>query len=292
VINLEKNNFCFCTLTVGKRYRTHAFDLAKDIEKHSPGTAFVVLTDKPQDFRDYPNVLAFKHQQQSVGGYHDKRFVISKSLSMFNSCIFMDADMRILSHVSPNLKLLPGITARSCARIIKHNQGIKNIQAREREVKIINNVANKLNLNLEEDKNIFFIHEFLFTVTRDCGREIEFLNYWDKIAFYFELNKFYIGEGNAMGLAAAKAGFPVRHDTMDGFDFFKDRIEKVRIQKGEAEPNEKLVYFERHKMLEYPNRSLLSKIWGKLGIGKFFRKAYPSLRLIIVTLKDFNFYYR
>ena len=44
----EKPEVCFCTLALGKRYRSHAFLLAEDIEKHSPGIYLIVLTDKQQ----------------------------------------------------------------------------------------------------------------------------------------------------------------------------------------------------------------------------------------------------
>lgn len=74
------DTFCFCTLAVGNRYRTHARMLANDIQQHSPITSFVVLTDRPNDFKNYSNVIAFKHRLQSVKGYHDKRFVIENLL--------------------------------------------------------------------------------------------------------------------------------------------------------------------------------------------------------------------
>ncbi|MHC5831119.1 MAG: hypothetical protein ACYT04_87945, partial [Nostoc sp.] len=64
-MNQEKPDICFCSLALGKRYRSHAFLLAQDIEKYSPGIYLIVLTNKPQEFKKYPNVLAFKHEQQS-----------------------------------------------------------------------------------------------------------------------------------------------------------------------------------------------------------------------------------
>lgn len=44
----QENKFCFCTLALGKKYRALALLLAKDIEKYSPHTSFVILTDNPQ----------------------------------------------------------------------------------------------------------------------------------------------------------------------------------------------------------------------------------------------------
>lgn len=120
-MNEQNQTFCFCSLALGERYREHALLLAQDIAEYSPRTFLVILSDKPQEFSKYPHILAFKHQQQSIGCYHDQRFVIAKALSLFETCVFLDADIRILDKVSPNIKWLPGITARSCASVIQHN---------------------------------------------------------------------------------------------------------------------------------------------------------------------------
>ena len=81
-------DYCFCTLAVGKRYRNHAKILAKDIQVNAPHVSFIVLTDEPADFQEYSHVIAIKHRLQSVKGYHDKRFVIEKSLERFDTCVF------------------------------------------------------------------------------------------------------------------------------------------------------------------------------------------------------------
>jgi len=36
--------FCFCSLALGQKYRSLALLLAKDIEKYSPHTSFIVLS--------------------------------------------------------------------------------------------------------------------------------------------------------------------------------------------------------------------------------------------------------
>ena len=117
----DKKEFCFCTLACGENYRNLALLLAKDIKKYSPNTFFIILTDCLSDFSQQPNVLVFKYKQQSVKFYHDKRFAIAKGLSLFDSCIFIDADMRILAPVPqyPNWISEPGITARGCENMSK-----------------------------------------------------------------------------------------------------------------------------------------------------------------------------
>lgn len=234
-MNQYQQNFCFCTLAFGKRYCDLALLLAKDIEKYSPGVYFVVLTDKPDEFRNYSNVRAFKHQATSIKFYHDKRFVIAKSLSMFDSCIFLDADMRILAPVLHNMAWLqqPGITTRVCNLMPKqHAEAMTgNVEKKfYREYEVTKKAATKLNLDGEWE-NIIYIYEYLFAVTKDFGKENDFLKQWELIAPYFETNGVYQGEGNAIGLAAAKANLSIRGDEMQGISFIKAQTEQVRIAK-------------------------------------------------------------
>lgn len=287
----EQTDFCFCTLALGKTYRLLALELAKDLGKYSPNTSFLVLTDKPSEFNDQKNILAFQHKQVLYYD-NDKKFLIKKALSLFNSCICIDADMRILAAVPQELKWLPGITARSCSSLLEHHQGIihSNDQPnlkRVRILEVIKKLAQNLNLDLE---NVKWIHEFLFVVANSSGKEIDFLKWFEMISRHLELNGVSIGPGSAMGLAAAKVGLPVRQDTMEGISFFDDRIERVRISKGQADPNEKLMYFEKLKTLKYPKRQPLEKLAVKLGkkIGHLDR----SVRLRLDTLRNFDFYYR
>lgn len=290
----EEPGFCFCTLAFGKKYRALALLLADDLTKYSPHTYFVVLTDNEEDFRHHPNILAFKHQQQSVKCYHDKRFALAQALSLFNCCIYIDADMRILAPVpqDPEWTRVPGITARVCEVMTKKYAkvlaGIVDAKL-EREFKVTQKAIQKLDLEFADEK-VKFVYEYLFAVTKDSGKEIEFIKQWEEIAYYFELNGLYDSEGNAIGLAAAKAGLSVRWSEMPGIDFFKDRTELVRIQKGESDMKEMSIYFEQQRMLEYPKYSLGEKIFLKLSQRLGY--IYNLVRLRIITLKNFNFYYR
>ena len=117
----NQQNFCFCTLAIGERYRNLALLLAKDIEKYSPSRKLIILTDKPKHFQQQNNVLAYLHHPQSVKFYNDKRFVLQKSLELYDSCIFMDSDMRIVDFVPPQLNFRPGIVAYSTCSVKKHN---------------------------------------------------------------------------------------------------------------------------------------------------------------------------
>ncbi|MEH1797925.1 MAG: hypothetical protein V7L13_01915 [Nostoc sp.] len=265
---MSQQEFCFCTLALGKVYRTLAGFLAKDLELYSPNTAFIILTDHPQEFSKYPQVLAFQHQQQGVKCYHDKRFTIAKALSLFNSCIFIDSDMRILAPVPEDIEWLlePGISARACMDMPKKFAKALGTTNKKfsREIEVIKKAAQFLNLEPEWE-NVTFVHEYLFSVTKSTGKEIEFLETWSILAKYFELNGVYEGEGNAIGLAAYKAGLPVRWSQMSGISFFNHKTELIKIQKGQSNMDKMLTYFEEHERIAHPKRSILAKIVFKLS---------------------------
>ncbi|MEH2445099.1 MAG: hypothetical protein V7K18_04750 [Nostoc sp.] len=281
---MSEQQFCFCTLALGKVYRGLASLLAKDLELYSPNTAFIVLTDAPQEFSKYSQVLAFQHQQQGVKCYHDKRFAIAKALSLFNSCIFIDSDMRILAPVPEYIEWLlePGISARACMDMPKKfaKALTKTDNYFSREIEVIKKAAQFLNLD-PECENVTFVHEYLFSVTKSTGKEIEFLETWEILAKYFELNGVYEGEGNAIGLAAYKAGLPVRWSEMSGISFFNNKTELIKIQKGQSNMDEMLTYFQEHGKLAHPKRSLLEKIVFK--VSKAIMHVYRAIKYRVVT---------
>jgi hypothetical protein len=287
-----QSQFCFCSLAIGQQYRALALLLAQDIEKFSPNTAFIILTDKPQDFIAQSNIITYKHQQQGIKCYHDKRFAISRGLLHFNSCIYIDADMRITAPVT-SLEWIhqAGISARACDSM--PNKYIKITEKTadnklKKEYAITSKAAQKLNLD-QDWENIKFIHEYLFAVTKDNGKEEKFIEYWGKLAPYFELNGVLDGEGNAIGLTAAKAGIPVRWSDMQGISFFKDRTETVRIKKGESSIEQMSAYFEEQQRLEY-SKSTLARNYRKLI--KLIIALFNLVKMRLYTLSNFKFYYR
>jgi hypothetical protein len=281
---MSQQQFCFCTLALGKVYRELAGLLAKDLELYSPNTTLIILTDQPQEFSKYSQVLAFQHQQQGVKCYHDKRFAIAKALSLFNSCIFVDSDMRILAPVAENMEWLlePGISARACMDMPKKfaKALTKTDKNFSREIEVIKKAAQFLNLD-PECENVTFVHEYLFSVTKSAGKEIEFLETWGILAKYFELNGVYEGEGNAIGLAAYKAGLPVRWSEMSGISFFNNKTELIRIQKGQSNMDEMSKYFEEHGRIAHPKRSILEKIVFK--VTKAIMHLYRAIKYRVVT---------
>lgn len=294
MMNLEQKDFCICTYVAGNTYRSLVKNLIGDLAKYAPEIPFIIYTDKPQEFNHYSNVLVFGHKRQGILYYHERRFAIQKALSMFKSCMYIDSDVRICAPI-PQREWLPGITARSCTSMIKHFQERINktnppsVSATQK-FEFFQKMAKKLDVDIDTEK-VSWINEFLFVVTRDSGREEDFLKNWEKISLYAEVNGLHKHPAYAMGLAATKANFEVRHDVMEGVDFFDDRIEKIRISKGQASSKDKLEYFETQKKIENPRYSILKKIVKK--VNKFVEYLYHSMRLkVTAMLSDYNFYYR
>ncbi|MCY7407480.1 MAG: hypothetical protein LH631_08895, partial [Alkalinema sp. CAN_BIN05] len=176
--------FCFCTLAVGDRYRAHAQILAQDIQKHMPSKTLCILTDQPEQFARFPHVLAFKHYLQSVKGYHDKRFVLEKSLSLFESCMFLDSDVQVLGSAVEELRWSPGITARAGTSLANRMQTITS----QKELEVIKEAAQKLNVDIQQ---VQWLTEFMFVMKKQNGLERDFFELWQTISYFFEMQGIY-----------------------------------------------------------------------------------------------------
>ncbi|HEY9639181.1 MAG TPA: hypothetical protein V6C57_01790 [Coleofasciculaceae cyanobacterium] len=286
---MSRQKFCFATLAMGQEYSALAALLAKDIAQFSPESCLVVLTDRPDDFNLHLNVLAFYHWQQSLNCHQDKVYVIREALSLFDSCMFLEADMRILAPFQPDEDWRPGIMAKSCSSISKDFAApIKNAHQAQRKFSVLQKAARKLNLDLQ-DEGIKLVHEFLFVVTKDAGKEANFLTLWEQLGRFFELNGLF-DEGYAIGLAAAKAGLAIQDYRMENLKFFKKEVEQVKIEEGQADACQTLAYFETCNLPTPTDRSFLYKVLDWLH--KYRQLINRAIRLRIASLKNFNFYYR
>lgn len=272
---------CFCTLAVGRRYRAHARLLAADIQKYAPDIPFVVLTDRPTEFESFSNVLAYKHHLHSVEGYHDKRLVIEAAIAHFETCLFLDSDVRILGPISIDIDFPPGLTGRFGCSILKHNKHNKVRPA----LPFIENAAKILHLDLDK---VIWLHEFMFAVRRQKGLEKKFLHYWKVLEYYFQMNGIYSGEGDVMGLSAAAAGFNVGFNRIDCFPFFKDNIEKEQIKVGKSTLEDKIAYFKAHQAIEYPQRGLTRKAIEKIHSKMSFHYRLEKLKMDATKDLDFQ----
>lgn len=254
----SQRNFCFSTLALGERYSLMARSLAEDLQKYASGAVLVVYTSHPQVFERVPNVMAFKHQQQAVlHCYHDKRFAIAKALSLFPSVIQVDADTRIQQEIPTDLEFPPGIVARH-RNLIEHNQ-----KYRPQLLPGLETAARKMDLDL---KAVEFIGESIFIVSRDHGKEQDFIKYWGLLGDYMQLRGYYGGEGSILGLAAAKAGWQVT-----------------------TTPAWEMLHAARHHL--DASQSQNQTDWW-VNLKQRLSYHYRLNRLRLVSLSNFNFYYR
>jgi hypothetical protein len=262
MIALDKPNysFCFCTAAFGHQYTQLAKFLADDLNKFAPGYPFVVFTDRPQLLQGYPNVIAIKHWCRGVQPYHERRFAIQYALSLAPSVMYLDADVRICAPITHNLCFEPGLTARSCANLQKHmNKRFKKTSEDQRKLHIVQQMAQRVGIDLNSP-DLKFINEFLFVVTADAGRELDFLKLWGELAIYADTLGMYQHPTYAMALAASKSGFPISRSEMEGVDFFDDRIESIKISKGQSTPDAKAEYFKQQSTIEQKKKTRLQRL--------------------------------
>lgn len=198
-------DYCFCTIALRSPYRLLAKNLAEDLKKYAPNTNLLIFSDEPDDFKDYQNILAFKYYQKGIPHcWNDRRFVVEKALSMYRSAIHIDADTRIVGNLPEQIKWLPGITAMT-DDLLQHAHEWMYAP----DVNLMRNLGDKLKIPLEKAK---LIHESLYIITRDDGREVEFLKEWDIIARTLELKGYTSSDGYLMGMAAQKVGLSINKD--------------------------------------------------------------------------------
>lgn len=289
-------SLCFCTTAFGAVYVKLAQLLAEDLRQFAPHAMLILLTDRPEAFQGYANVQAQRHWCRGVKSYHERRFAIGIALRIAPTVIYLDADLRICAPL-PVLKLQPGLTARSAGSMRVHlrqqfeREHLTAAQRHKRQV--IEAMAAKVGLNWQVDE-AQFINEFLFVVQADQGRELEFLRLWGELAIYADQLGLHQHPTYAMALAALKSGFSVHQSDMPGLDFFDDRIERVRISKGQVPPDSKAEYFEQQRQIEQA-RGKFARRWQKAkgkGLTAYHRcrVSYMSTvcpeRLLAITPPD------
>ncbi len=268
---MEKS-FCFCTLALSKRYCVMAKLLANDLKQYAPKTLLLVCTDLPDEFQDQTNIMTFKHSQKGVFVCNnDKRFVIQKALPMFDTVIFIDADTRITAKVPNDMKFLPGVTANKFYNIAE----AKINRERKQELGILRRLIDKLDLPI---KDVNWVSPDLFAITKDGGKEIAFIQEWDRIARYIQLkaiNCRYLHreDGNSIGLAAAKVGLTVRTEGLQGLC----KIRKHEFVTSRSKESETILY-KLYKLL----------FWK---LKRWVGSPYRLIRELLIAFKDFKFYF-
>lgn len=258
--------------------------LAEDLQQFAPGYPFIIYTDRPHLFKSSTNVLAVKHSCRGVQPYNERRFAIWHALSISSSVMYLDADLRICAPVPQNLDFLPGLTARSCGSFQKHIQEQFHRNPKSSKLKhkkyVIERMAEHVGIDVNNPE-LKFINEFLFVVKADEGRELEFLKIWSELAIYADTLGMHKHPTYAMSLAAVKSNFPIHRSEMNGLDFFDDRIEKIKISKGQVTPEAKAKYFQQQNSIEQGDKNFLKRFF-RLFVSKY-SFLYNRTRVQIVS---------
>ncbi len=252
-------NFCFTVLALKPKYQLLAKKLAQDIDKYSPGTTIVIGTDNPKAFKGCSNVFAFQLNKKGIlNCYHDKRFVIKKALTKFQVVIQIDADTRINSPLPESINQSTGLAVLHIENLLEHVQKYNPERLRD-----ICKLADKLEIDIDK---VSYTGDSLFALSADEDKTSEFMRQWDLIARYLELHGIHSGEGNAMGLAAAKVGLEIIQPS------WLKTINQVQ-----------------HHLDASGFRSRTT-LWNNLTRRMDYHYRLSKAR--IMAFKDFNFYYR
>ncbi len=262
---------CFSVLALQPKYQQLAKKLAADVAKFSPETTLVIGTDNPEAFRDCPNVSAFNlHKKGVLHCYHDKRFVIARALQQFKVVIQIDADTQITGPLPDSVNLSPGISGSYLANMVAHSEKYNPVRLGH-----LKKLAHKLDL---DPNGITFVGEALFAISASDEQATEFISQWDRLARYLELHGLHSAEGNAIGLAAAKAGLAITAPA------WVDAINKASKHLDVSRPTHPI------DGLDNPNAKPKNPTLDKLMRRLSYHYRLNQSRLI--ALKNVSFYYR
>ncbi len=259
-------SICFSVLAFKSQYHRLAKSLATDIARFAPGTFLVIGTENPKAFSECSNVIAFKLKKTGIlHCYNDKRFVIEKALQQFKTVIQIDADTKITAPLPTTIDQSPGIAGSYLANMVEHSQKYNPLRLGH-----LKKLSGKLG---QDPDNITFVGEALFAITAEDAQAKEFIRQWGLMARYLEIKGLHSGEGNIIGLAAAKVGLDITQpDWVASIQSASDHLDASR--------DRKLVNINRPKNLSQTKLARSLNYHYRLNKSKFF------------ALKDFDFYYR
>lgn len=253
-----KTDFCFSVLALSSKYQILAKSLAKGLEEYAHDVPIVIGTDNPNFFQDCPNVSAFYLEKQGIlHCYHDKRFVIKEALKVSDTVIQLDADTQITESIPTFISPGSGLIGIFIDNAVRHMT-----KYTPERLSHFQKLAHKLDVNLNE---VSFVGESLFSISADCDLGSKFIQQWDLIARYLQIHGIHAGEGNAMGMAAAKVGLEVKKSS------WLESLNKIRQHVNASENQSKPSSFQQ--------------------LGRRFDYHYRLNRARISALKDCEFYY-
>lgn len=281
------DKYCFCTLALGEKYCNLAKQLAEDLSQFSPDVPLLVLTDTPACFENVKNTIVIKHSQKSVLGYNDKLCVVKKALELFSTCIFLDADVRVLEPVTLSQEIFQlGLKAYR----IRSWEWTKNVTPSEElqrwqreDLRIMSVLRKKLNLQ-QDDRDIPFIVEFLFAVTRH-EKIASFFQKWNELAELCERERFFVHEGFSIGLAAFLTRIPISQNSFEGLNFFEPLISR-QTQLADGSMSQ-AVYDMLFSSIHIYKSSQKKYKWSR-KIDRLKRKMTVGLRFCKIRLFGLN----
>lgn len=192
-----------CTLATGSDYRAMARRLIVDLSSFAPGVPVCLGTDRPAQFRGMRGVSVIRIA--GVDGrwqrYNAKRLVLRRAIAAAQTAVFIDADSRVTAPLPVTARWPAGLSA-AHENLRAHLQRWWPANFEE-----VRDAAHAIGVPLDSAP---WIGESLYVLARDGGREQDFIKWWAYLGLRICRTGFRGGEGNIMGLAAAKAGLPVR----------------------------------------------------------------------------------
>lgn len=220
---------CVGTLALGLQYRVHAKLLAFDLLLLHPDIMFIILTDEPDFFCDLHNVIPIKHRSTGIRFcYHDKRFVFEAAFQQFDSCLFVDADSRLVDTI--NFEELLSVDAFIVAPIVEPlveklelevfvRKSRFNFNNPLRKRRIFEKLSKLMRVDISE---VAFIQESIFLINKKKCNYGDFLSAWNYCALFTTARLFEFSEGSSIGLSAAYVGANISSLKKGPAWYFKD----------------------------------------------------------------------
>jgi len=285
----QRNKYCFCTLALGRNYCDLAKQLAHDLEQFAPESTLFILTDHPSIFKNVNNVDIVFHRKRSVVGYNDKLCVVKKALDRFDTCIFVDADIRILRPVQLDQAVFePGITAFRVYTWQYLKNELKAEKDKRKDTNTMSVLRKKLNLPYA-DWEIPVVREFLFAITR-CSKIDSFLRQWNDLAEICEKNRLFAREGYSIGLAGLLTGYPIYQNDFQRMHFFEPLMSLEDVNKGLMSQIEYESLEPSINLIKFPikSNSSVSRLWMRIQNNISVIRLIKGLRFFKIKLFGLN----
>jgi hypothetical protein len=282
---MTRQNWCFCTLALGKPYWNLTKQLAGDLSRFAPGVKLLVLTENTETFKDIPNVQAVRHRKRSMLGYNDKLCVIRKALEQYRTAVFVDADSRVLGPIDIRPEMfqpgLQGFLIYTWAWIQNDTHNVYHAY----NVRMMTLLREKF--EFPDGRDILFVCEGLFSVTTGGETDVEsFLGKWNQLAEFCERKGCFRHEGFSIGLAAKLTNFPIGQDDFSWLKFFEPRFsEMVHVASGTMTKDE----YDTLKATvdQYKDLPRKTRLGGARVVNAFKKRLrYSRIKLFGLNLLD------